>query len=79
MSKTPSLKLQTRNELKEGETYTFEFFEQGENYLKEKIKKKVRLLKKYRHFALFEYESGIRESFDYWTIRKMLNGEAIER
>ena len=79
MSKTPSRKLQTRNSLKEGEIYTFKFWDQSETGYKETVTKRIRLLRKYRHFALFEYGSGIRECFDYLTIRKMINGEVMGR
>lgn len=72
MSKTPSRKLQIRNKLKEGKTYTLKIWEQSENGYKEQISKRVRLLKRYRHFALFEHTSGIRECFDYGTIGKMM-------
>ena len=79
MSKTPSRKLQTRNKLQEGENYNFCFWDQSESGYKEAVRKSIRLIKKYRHFALFEYASGIRECFDYWTIQKMINGEVIAR
>ena len=79
MSKTPSRKLQTRNKLKEGETYTFQSWEQNENYIKVATSKRIRLIQKYRHFALFEYTSGIRECFSYWEIRKMMDGKVVGR
>lgn len=72
MSKTPSRKLQIRNKLKEGKTYTLKIWKQSENGYKEQISKRVRLLKRYQHFALFEHTSGIRECFDYGTIGKMM-------
>lgn len=79
MSKTPSRKLQTRNSLKEGENYTFYFREQSGDGYKQIVRKRIRLIRRYRHFALFEYASGIRECFDYRTIQKIINGEMIER
>ncbi len=79
MSKTPSKKLQTRNKLREGETYTFRFWEQDESYIKRATSRRLRLIQKYRHFALFERESGIRECFGYWEIRKMMDGEVVGR
>lgn len=80
MSKTPSRKLQTRNSLKEGEIYEFKFWDQSENGYKETVSRRMRLLRRYRHFALFERRpSGIRECFDYGAIRKMMNGEIMER
>lgn len=78
MSKTPSRKLRTRNALQEGEVYTFRFWQKEEKYKKE-VKIRIRLIKKYRHFALFEHPSGIRECFDYGAVRKMMNGEILEK
>lgn len=64
-------------QLEEGEVYTLIFVVQ-KNASEKKIKKKkrMRLLKCYRHHAVFEDNKGIRQSFGYWDIEKLLLGEA---
>ena len=63
--------------LKEGEVYTLIFVVQ-KNASEKKIKKKkrMRLLKCYRHHAVFEATKGMQHSYRYWDIEKLLLGEA---
>ena len=38
-------------------------------------KKKMKLIKCYKHHAVFESEKGIRQSYRYWDIGKLLLGQ----
>lgn len=65
--------------LQEGRNYKLGFEdtvtdERGRNRKITRVKK-MRLIRKYRYFALFEDAKGIKESFDYIALRKMLKGE----
>lgn len=71
--------IRIQDELQEGATYIFHFWEQGSEFTKERVSKNMKLIKKYENFALFAHPSGLQETFDYWTIRKMMNGETITR
>lgn len=62
-------------ELQEGQIYTLIFFEKVDDKRKTAVKKRMRLLKFYRHHALFESRKGIRTSFRYWDLGKLLRGE----
>lgn len=63
--------------LKEGEVYTLIFVvQQNANKKRVKMKKRMRLIKCYPHHAVFEDNKGIRQSFRYWDIEKLLLGEA---
>ena len=63
--------------LKEGEVYTLIFVvQQNANKKRVKMKKRMRLIKCYPHHAVFEDNKGIRQSFGYWDIEKLLLGEA---
>lgn len=62
--------------LQEGEVYTFIIREKLEEYgKKRKVKKRMRLVKCYPHHAVFENEKGIRQSYRYWDIEKLLLGQ----
>ena len=62
--------------LKEGEVYTFIIPAHIEEHEKRKqTKKRMRLIKCYRHHAVFEDQKGIRQSYRYWDIQKLLLGE----
>ena len=62
--------------LKEGETYTLIFIERPEEGKKRvKIKRRMRLIKYYRHHAVFEDKKRIQHSYRYWDIEKLLLGE----
>ena len=62
--------------LKEGEVYTLIFvIQKNASTKKIKMKKRMRLIKCYRHHAVFEDNKGIRQSFRYWDIEKLLLGE----
>lgn len=62
--------------LKEGEAYTLIFIERPEEGKKRvKIKKRMRLMKCYRHHAVFEDKKGIQHFYRYWDIEKLLIGE----
>lgn len=62
--------------LEEGKTYTFLMPESEETSPKKKIvKKKMRLIKCYKHHAVFESKKGIRQSYRYWDIEKLLLGQ----
>lgn len=62
--------------LKEGETYTFLVSEAEETSPRKKLKKrKMKLIKCYKHHAVFEDKKGIRQSYRYWDIEKLLLGE----
>ena len=59
--------------LKEGEVYTLIFvIQKNASTKKIKMKKRMRLIKCYRHHAVFEDNKGIRQSFRYWDIEKLL-------
>ena len=63
--------------LEEGEVYTLIFVvQQNANKKQKKKKKRMRLIKCYPHHAVFEDNKGIRQSFRYWDIEKLLLGEA---
>ena len=63
--------------LEEGEAYTLIFVvQQNANKKRVKLKKRMRLIKCYPHHAVFEDNKGIRQSFRYWDIEKLLLGEA---
>ena len=63
--------------LEEGEVYTLIFaIQKNASTKKIKMKKRMRLIKCYRHHAVFEDNKGIRQSFRYWDIEKLLLGEA---
>lgn len=64
-------------QLEEGEVYTLIFVVQ-KNASEKKIKKKkrMRLLKCYRHHAVFKDTKGMQHSYRYWDIEKLLLGEA---
>ena len=62
--------------LEEGEPYTFLVSEAEEKSPRKKLKKKkMKLIKCYKHHAVFESEKGIRQSYRYWDIEKLLLGE----
>ena len=62
--------------LKEGEVYTLIFVvQQNANKKRVKMKKRMRLIKCYPHHAEFKDKKGIRRSFRYWDIEKLLLGE----
>lgn len=60
--------------LAEGEVYTFKFSEIEEGKKKQK-KKRMRLVKCYKHHAVFESPMGVKQSYRYWDIEKLLLGE----
>lgn len=63
--------------LKEGETYTFLVSEAEETSPRKKLKKrKMKLIKCYKHHAVFEDRKGIRQSYRYWDIEKLLLGQS---
>lgn len=62
--------------LKEGEVYSLVFREkQGERGKVRTVKKRMRLIKCYTHHAVFESTKGIRQSFRYWDLEKLLTGQ----
>lgn len=61
-------------ELEEGKTYTLIFREKQEHKKPTKIRKKMKLIKLYPHIALFETPKGVRQSFQYWDLNRMLEG-----
>lgn len=62
--------------LEEGKTYTFHVPEAEETSPRKKLKKKkMKLIKCYKHHAVFESQKGIRQSYRYWDIEKLLLGE----
>lgn len=62
--------------LQEGETYTLIFVVQkSASEKKIKMKKRMRLLKCYRHHAVFEDDKGMQHSYRYWDIERLLLGE----
>lgn len=63
--------------LEEGEVYTLIFIERPEEGGRMKrIKKRMRLIKCYRHHAVFEDTKGMQHSYRYWDIGKLLLGES---
>lgn len=69
--------------LVEGKVYTFiRAYEQrrrGEKKSRPARKeRRLRLIKKYKHHAQFENQIGIRRSYTYWEIGKLLDGEKME-
>lgn len=62
--------------LQEGETYTLIFVAQkSASEKKIKMKKRMRLLKCYRHHAVFKDDKGMQHSYRYWDIERLLLGE----
>lgn len=62
--------------LKEGEAYSLIFVETINHREKQRKKKKrMKLMKCYRHHAVFEDEKGMQHSYRYWDIEKLLLGE----
>ena len=62
--------------LEEGKTYIFLMSESEETSPKKKlVKKKMKLVKCYKHHAVFESKKGIRQSYRYWDIEKLLLGQ----
>ena len=62
--------------LQEGETHTLIFVVQkSASEKKIKMKKRMRLLKCYRHHAVFEDDKGMQHSYRYWDIERLLLGE----
>lgn len=69
--------------LVEGKVYTFirlcEERRRGEKKSRPtRRKQRLRLIKKYIHHAQFENAIGIRRSYTYWEIGKLLSGEKME-
>lgn len=63
-------------QLVEGETYTLIFTVQERASAKKvKKKKRMKLIRCYPHHAEFKDGKGIRRSFRYWDIEKLLLGE----
>lgn len=63
-------------QLTEGEVYTLIFVMQDQGSRKKvKKKKRMQLMRCYPHHAEFKDEKGIRRSFRYWDIEKLLLGE----
>lgn len=63
-------------QLEEGEVYTLIFVVQ-KNASEKRIKKKkrMRLIRCYRHHAVFEDAKGMQRYYRYWDIEKLLLGE----
>lgn len=63
----------------EGQVYTFKRLRgnRDANHEPQIIKKRMRLVKKYTHHAQFEDQFGIRISYRYFDVQKMLNGEFL--
>lgn len=62
----------------EGEIYTLRFRQQLEgNKRYTVIKRRMRFLKAFPHHALFENPYGIKRSFTWWEVEKLLKGEQI--
>jgi hypothetical protein len=60
----------------EGKIYTLRFRQQLEgNKRYAVIKKRMRFLKAFPHHALFENSYGIKRSFTWWEVEKILKGE----
>ncbi len=65
-------------ELIAGEKYELIFRESVDGTpRKRKVKKKMKLVGIYSHHAQFEYR-GIRRSWGYWELEKLLKGEDYE-
>lgn len=65
-------------DLREGQTYTFKSQETADEGAKKKlVVRKMRLIKKYPHHALFEDSRGIRTAFRYWDAERLIKGEAV--
>lgn len=63
-------------DLKGGEVYTLIFQEKKDGSKKiREVKKRMRLIKCYTHHAQFEDAHGIRRSYGYWELDKLLRGE----
>ena len=63
-------------QLVEGETYTLIFtVRERASAKKVKKKKRMQLIRCYPHHAEFKDKKGIRRSFRYWDIEKLLLGE----
>ena len=64
--------------LVEGKVYTLIFRQQAERSERHTaIKKRMRFLKAFPHHALFENPYGIKRSFTWWEVEKLLKGEQI--
>lgn len=61
--------------LQEGKIYTLIFFKRSDDKAINPVKKRMRLIKCYTHHALFESAMGVRTSFRYWDLGKLLKGE----
>lgn len=60
----------------EGKIYTLRFRQQLEgNKRYVVIKRRMRFLKAFPHHALFENSYGIKRSFTWWEVEKILKGE----
>lgn len=65
-------------ELVVGQRYPLIFWEPiDKNTRKHKVVRKMKLVGIYPHHAQFEYR-GIRRSYPYWDLRKLLKGEDYE-
>lgn len=65
--------------LEEGKVYTFIRREKGKQGEKAMVQKeRWRMIKAYPHHVQFENQFGIRRSFQYHDIGKLLHGEVIE-
>lgn len=63
-------------ELTEGQWYELNIWKRAEVGTKHKlVKRKMQLLKKYRHYALFVDRNGVRECFGYFELRRLLRGD----
>lgn len=64
--------------LVEGKVYTLIFRQQAERSERHTvIKKRMRFLKAFPHHALFKNPYGIKRSFTWWEVEKLLKGEQI--
>lgn len=60
----------------EGKIYTLRFWQQLEgNKRYAVIERRMRFLKAFPHHALFENSYGIKRSFTWWEVEKILKGE----
>lgn len=63
-------------ELTEGQWYELNIWKRADAGTKYKlVKRKMKLLKKYRHYALFVDRNGVRECFGYFELRGLLRGD----
>lgn len=63
-------------ELIEGQWYELNFWKRIDVGTKYKlVKRKMKLLKKYRHHALFVDRNGVRECFGYFELWRLLRGD----